>query len=335
MWKAVIAATAFAGFALPASAGTLDQVKAKGFIQCGVSQGIIGYSSPNDKGEWTGFDVDYCRALAAAIFNDPTKVKFTPLNTKDRFTALQSGEVDILSRNTTWTLDRDSKLGLNFIGTSYYDGQGFMIRKSMKINSALELSNASVCTQTGTTTELNLADYFRKNKMKYEVVAFTTVDETIKAYESGRCDVFTTDASQLYATRLKLSKPDDHVILPEIISKEPLGPLVRHGDDQWFDLAKWVLFAMVDAEELGITSKNIEEMKKSTSPEIRRALGVEGNLGEGLGVSNDWVARIVSKVGNYGEVFDRNLGVDSKLQIQRGINRLWTNGGIMYAPPIR
>lgn len=336
MWKVVVAAAALTIPALPAAAaGTLDQVKQKGFIQCGVSQGVIGFSAPNDKGEWTGFDVDYCRALASAIFGDPTKVKFTPLSTKDRFTALQSGEVDILSRNTTWTLDRDTKLGLNFVGTSYYDGQGFMVKKSMKINSALELSGASVCTQTGTTTELNLADYFRNNKMKYEVVSFATADETIKAYESGRCDVFTTDASQLYSTRLKLAKPDDQVVLPEIISKEPLGPVVRHGDDQWFDVAKWTLFAMINAEELGITSKNVNEMKKSSSPEVRRVLGVEGSLGEGLGLPNDWVARIVSKVGNYGEVFERNLGSGSKLQIQRGVNRLWSKGGIQYAPPIR
>jgi general L-amino acid transport system substrate-binding protein len=335
MWKVVAAAGALAVLALPASAGTLDQVKAKGYVQCGVSQGVIGYSAPNDKGEWAGFDVDFCRALAAAIFNDPSKAKFTPLSTKDRFTALQSGEIDILTRNTTWTLDRDTKLGFNFIGTTYYDGQGFMVKKAMKINSALELSGASVCTQTGTTTELNLADFFRNNKMKYEVVAFATADETIKAYESGRCDVFTTDQSQLYAQRLKFANPDDHMILPEIISKEPLGPVVRHGDDQWFDVAKWTFFAMLNAEELGINSKNVEEMKKSSNPEIKRVLGVEGSLGEGLGLSNDWVVRIISKVGNYAEIYDRNLGAGSKLKIERGINRLWTKGGIQYAPPIR
>jgi general L-amino acid transport system substrate-binding protein len=335
MWKVVAAAGALAVLALPASAGTLDQVKAKGYVQCGVSQGVIGYSAPNDKGEWAGFDIDFCRALAAAIFNDPSKAKFTPLSTKDRFTALQSGEIDILTRNTTWTLDRDTKLGFNFVGTTYYDGQGFMVKKSMKINSALELSGASVCTQTGTTTELNLADYFRNNKMKYEVVAFATADETIKAYESGRCDVFTTDASQLYAQRLKFANPDDHMVLPEIISKEPLGPVVRQGDDQWFDIAKWTFFAMLNAEELGINSKNVEEMKKSSSPEIKRVLGIEGNLGEGLGLTNDWVVRIVSKVGNYAEIYDRNLGAGSTLKIERGVNRLWNKGGIQYAPPIR
>ena len=268
-------------------------------------------------------------------FNDPQKVKFTPLSTKDRFTALQSGEVDLLSRNTTWTLDRDTKLGFNFAGVIYYDGQGLMVRKSMKMNSALELSGASICTQTGTTTELNIADYFRNNKMKYEVVAFATADETLKSYESGRCDVFTTDASQLYAQKLKLAKPDEHVILPEIISKEPLGPLVRRGDDQWFGIVKWTLFALIDAEDLGINKANVDEMLKSQSPEIRRVLGVEGAAGESLGLTNDWVVRIVKAVGNYGEVFDRNVGASSPLKIERGLNRLWTKGGIQYAPPIR
>jgi len=318
-----------------ASATTLDQVKQKGFLQCGVSQGITGFSSPDDKGNWTGLDVDFCRALAAAIFNDPQKVKFTPLSTKDRFTALQSGEVDLLSRNTTWTLDRDTKLGTNFAGVIYYDGQGLMVRKSMKVNSALELSGASICTQTGTTTELNIADYFRNNKMKYEVVAFATADETLKSYESGRCDVFTTDASQLYAQKLKLSKPDEHMILPEIISKEPLGPLVRKGDDQWFDVVKWTLFALVNAEDLGIAKANVDEMLKSQSPEVRRVLGVEGAAGESLGLTKDWVVRIVKAVGNYGEMFERNVGADSPLKIERGLNRLWSRGGIQYAPPIR
>lgn len=333
--RVAILVAGFSGFVSAAGATTLEQVKAKGFVQCGVTQGLPGFSNPDDKGNWSGIDVDFCRALASAIFNDPSKVKFTPLNTKDRFTALQSGEIDVLSRNTTWTLDRDSKMGLNFAGVIYYDGQGFMIRKSMKINSALELSGATVCTQTGTTTELNVADYFRNNKMKYEVVAFANADETVKAYESGRCDVFTTDTSQLYAMKLKLAVPDDHIVLPEIISKEPLGPVVRHGDDQWFDIVKWTLFALVNAEELGVSSKNLSTMLKSDNPGIRRMLGVEGNLGEALGLSNDWVARIVKHVGNYGEIFDRNVGVDSKLKIDRGLNKLWNKGGIMYAPPIR
>ena len=253
-----------------ASAQTLKTVKDRGMLSCGVSQGLPGFSTPDDKGNWTGLDVDICRAIAAAIFNDPTKVKFVPLSAKDRFTALQSGEIDVLSRNTTWTLSRDTSLGVNFTGVTYYDGQGFMVRKSLKVNSALELNGASVCVQTGTTTELNLADYFSANNMKYEVIAFGTADETVKAYESGRCDVFTTDVSQLYAERLKLANADDHVVLPEIISKEPLGPMVRHGDDQWFDIVKWTLYAMVNAEELGITQKNVDEMAKSDKPEIKR-----------------------------------------------------------------
>ncbi len=318
-----------------ASAQTLKTVKDRGLLSCGVSQGLPGFSSPDDKGNWTGIDVDICRAIATAIFNDPTKIKFVPLSAKDRFTALQSGEVDLLSRNTTWTLSRDTTLGANFTGVTYYDGQGFLVKKSLKVNSALELNSASVCVQTGTTTEQNLADYFKSNNMKYEVIAFGTADETVKAYESGRCDVFTDDTSGLYAERLKLANPADHVVLPEVISKEPLGPMVRHGDDQWFDLVKWTLFAMVDAEELGINSKNVDEMAKSDKPELKRILGTDGNFGELLGVTNDWVVRIVKSVGNYGESFDRNVGAGSKLQIARGLNQLWNKGGIQYAPPIR
>ena len=318
-----------------AQGAVLDQVKAKGFVQCGVSQGLPGFSSPDDKGTWTGLDVDVCRAMAAAIFDDPTKVKYTPLSAKDRFTALQSGEIDVLSRNTTWTLDRDGKMGLNFTAVVYYDGQGFMVKKALKVNSALELSGATICTQTGTTTELNVADYFRANKMKYEVVAFATADETIKAYEAGRCDVFTSDISQLYAQRLKLAKADDHMILPQVISKEPLGPVVRHGDDQWLDIVKWTVFALVNAEELGVSSKNLAEMQKSPNPEIKRLLGTEGALGSALGLSNDFAARIVKHVGNYAESYDRNVGSGSRLNIERGLNRLWSKGGILYAPPIR
>jgi general L-amino acid transport system substrate-binding protein len=318
-----------------ATAQTLKTVKDRGMLSCGVSQGLPGFSSPDDKGTWTGLDVDVCRAIAATIFNDPTKVKFVPLSAKDRFTALQSGEIDVLSRNTTWTLSRDTTLGANFTGVTYYDGQGFIVKKSLKVNSALELNSASVCVQTGTTTEQNLADYFKGNNMKYEVIAFGTADEAVKAYESGRCDVFTTDVSGLYAERLKLANPADHVVLPEVISKEPLGPMVRHGDDQWFDLVKWVLFAMINAEELGITQKNIDEMAKSDKPELKRALGSDGNLGEQLGLTKDWVIRIVKAVGNYGEAFDRNVGGGSKLGIARGLNQLWTKGGIQYAPPIR
>ena len=318
-----------------ATAQTLKTIKDRGMLSCGVSQGLPGFSSPDDKGNWTGLDVDICRAVAAAIFNDPSKIKFVPLSAKDRFTALQSGEIDVLSRNTTWTLSRDTTLGANFTGVTYYDGQGFLVKKSLKVNSALELNSASVCVQTGTTTEQNLADYFKGNNMKYEVIAFGTADEAVKAYESGRCDVFTTDVSGLYAERLKLSNPADHAVLPEVISKEPLGPMVRHGDDQWFDIVKWVLFAMVDAEELGVTQKNADDMAKSDKPELKRAFGTDGNLGEQLGLTKDWVSRIVKAVGNYGESFDRNVGAGSKLGIARGLNQLWNKGGIQYAPPIR
>jgi general L-amino acid transport system substrate-binding protein len=325
-----------AGFSIQAaSAQTLKTIKDRGLLSCGVTQGLAGFSLPDDKGNWTGLDVDVCRAIAAAVFNDPSKVKFVPLSAKDRFTALQSGEIDLLSRTTTWTLSRDTSLGANFTGVTYYDGQGFMVKKSLKVNSALELNSASVCVATGTTTELNLADYFKGNNMKYEVIAFATADETIKAYESGRCDVFTTDQSGLYAERLKLANPADHVVLPEIISKEPLGPMVRHGDDQWFDIVKWTLFAMITAEELGITQKNVDEKAKSDNPELKRVFGTDGNLGEQLGLTKDWVTRIVKAVGNYGESFDRNVGAGSKLGIARGLNQLWNKGGIQYAPPIR
>jgi general L-amino acid transport system substrate-binding protein len=331
----LLAAAAVLALTGAASAQTLDTVKKRGVLICGVGQGLPGFSNPDDRGNWTGLDVDLCRAMAAAIFNDATKVKFSPLNAKDRFTALQSGEVDVLSRNSTWTLSRDSSLGLNFAAVNYYDGQGFMVRKSLKINSALELNGASVCTQTGTTTELNLADYFRANKMKYEVLALATADETIKAYDGGRCDVFTTDVSQLYAEKLKLTNANDHIILPEVISKEPLGPVVRHGDDQWFDLVKWVHFAMINAEELGISQKTIDEALKSDKPDVRRFTGAEGNMGEQLGLTKDWAVRIVKLVGNYGESFERNVGSGSRLGISRGLNNLWTKGGIQYAPPIR
>ncbi|MFB9267391.1 amino acid ABC transporter substrate-binding protein [Bradyrhizobium erythrophlei] len=332
---ALTLAAAAALSAQAASAQTLKTVKDRGLLSCGVSQGLPGFSSPDDKGNWTGLDVDVCRAIAAALFNDPTKVKYVPLSAKDRFTALQSGEIDVLSRNTTWTISRDTSLGANFTGVTYYDGQGFMVKKSLKVNSALELNSASVCVQTGTTTEQNLADYFKGNNMKYEVIAFGTNDEAVKAYESGRCDVFTTDVSGLYADRLKLANPADHVVLPEVISKEPLGPMVRHGDDQWFDIVKWTLFAMITAEELGITQNNVDEMAKSDKPEMKRVLGTDGNLGEQLGLTKDWVIRIVKTVGNYGETFERNVGAGSKLGIARGLNNLWNKGGIQYAPPIR
>lgn len=318
-----------------AQAGTLDDVKGKGFIQCGSNPSLIGFGFPDDQNNWTGFDVDFCRALAAAIFNDPTKVKFTPLSAKERFTALQSGEIDVLSRNTTWSMSRDTSLGLKFAGVTYYDGQGFMVKKSLGVDSALKLDGASVCTQTGTTTELNLSDYFKTNNMKYQVVAFEQEQEVIKAYEDGRCDVYTTDQSGIYAQRLKLAVPDDHIVLPEIISKEPLGPLVRQGDDAWFNVVKWTYYALVNAEDLGITSKNIDEMKNSTNPEIKRFVGTEGDFGVGVGLTNEWAAQIVKHVGNYGEIFERNLGESTPLKIARGKNALWNKGGLQYAPPIR
>jgi general L-amino acid transport system substrate-binding protein len=318
-----------------ASAQTLKAVKDRGALNCGANGTLAGFGLPDAQGKWTGLDVDFCRAIAAAVLNDSEKVKYVPLSAKDRFTALQSGEVDVLARNTTWTSSRDTSLGLNFTGVNYYDGQGFMVRKSLKVNSALELNGASVCVQQGTTTELNLADYFSANKMQLKSVTFATANEAVKAYDAGRCDAYTTDASALYAERLRVTDPNEHIILPEIISKEPLGPAVRHGDDQWFDIVKWVLFAMMNAEELNISSKNVDEALKSTNPEIKRFVGTEGNFGEQLGLSKDWAVRIVKQVGNYGESFERNVGLGSTLKIERGLNKLWTKGGIQYAPPIR
>jgi len=319
-----------------ANAGaTFDAVKKKGFVQCGVNTALPGFSVANDKGQWTGLDVDVCRAVAAAMFGDAEKVKYTPLTAKERFTALQSGEIDILSRNTTWTLTRDSSLGLHFAGVNYYDGQSFLIKKELGVKSALELDGATVCIQAGTTTELNLADYFRANDMKYTPVTFDKTDEVAKAFDAGRCDVLTSDQSQLYALRITLSEPDNAVVLPEVISKEPLGPVVRQGDDEWFNVVKWSLFAMLNAEELGVTSKNVDEMKSSDNPAIRRLLGIEGIKGQGLGLDDAWAYNIIKQVGNYGESFERNVGADSPLNIKRGLNALWNQGGLQYAPPIR
>src|SRR5512135_1206104 len=332
---ATILALAVAVAAQSASAQTLKAVKDRGMLNCGANGTLAGFGLPDAQGKWTGLDVDVCRAVAAAVFNDASKVKFVPLSTKDRFTALQSGEVDVLARNTTWTSSRDTSLGLNFVGVNYYDGQGFMVRMSLKVNSALELNGAAVCVQQGTTTELNLADYFGAHKMQLKTVTFATANEAVKAYDSGRCDAYTTDASGLYAERLRLANSNDHIVLPEIISKEPLGPAVRHGDDQWFDIVKWVLFAMLNAEELNITQKNIDDMVKSPNPEIKRFVGTEGNYGEQLGLTKDWAVRIVKLVGNYGEAFERNVGSGSPLKIDRGLNKLWNKGGVQYAPPIR
>jgi general L-amino acid transport system substrate-binding protein len=319
-----------------AFADTLDDVKRKGHVQCGVSQGLPGFSNPDEKGNWTGIDVDVCRAVAAALFGDAGKVKYTPLSAKERFTALQSGEVDLLSRNTTWTLVRDSALGLDFTGVNYYDGQGFMVRKSLGVKSAMELSGAAVCVNIGTTTELNLADYFRANKMEYTPVVFEKADEVVAAYDAGRCDVYTTDQSGLYAQRIKMKNPAEHVVLPEVISKEPLGPVVRHGDNKWGDVVKWSLYAMIEAEEMGLSSGNVDSEKANTGdPGKRRLLGVEGDLGQNLGLPGSWAYNIISQVGNYGESFARNLGPDTPLNIERGLNALWKDGGLQYAMPAR
>ena len=334
--KKVLAIAAVAGFAASsAAAGTLDDVIEKGYLDCGINTGLIGFAAPDDKGEWFGFDIDMCRAVAVAVFGDKTKVKFTPLTGKSRFPTLASGEVDMLSRNTTWTFSRDVNLGFEFAGVNYYDGQGFMVRKDLGVKSAKELNDASVCIQTGTTTELNLADYFKANDMDFEPIAIETNNEARPAYEAGRCDVYTTDASGLAATRAQMEDPSAHIILPEIISKEPLGPLVRHGDHQWGDVVRWTLNAMIIAEELGITSANVDEMKNSQNPEVQRVLGVSGEYGEMLGLSKDWAYNVIKTIGNYGESFDRHIGPNTAIGLERGLNALWTQGGILYAPPFR
>ena len=314
---------------------TLKAVKDRGQLICGANGTLAGFGLPDAQGNWVGFDVDFCRAIAAAIFDDPTKVKFVPLTAANRFTALQSGEVDVLSRNTTWTMSRDTSLGIDFAAVNYYDGQGFMVRKALKVNSALELNDAAVCVQQGTTTELNLADFFRTNHMSLKTVTFATADEAIKAYDSGRCDSYTTDSSGLYGERLRLTEPAANIVLPEIISKEPLSAAVRQGDDNWEDIVRWTHFAMINAEELGVSKTNLEEQKKSDNPDIRRLLGVEGQFGEAMGLTNDWAYRIVKGVGNYGESFERNVGQGSPLKIARGLNALWTKGGLQYGLPVR
>jgi general L-amino acid transport system substrate-binding protein len=318
-----------------ASAQTLKAVKDRGQLVCGANGTLAGFGMPDAQGNWTGFDVEFCRAIAAAVFNDPSKVKFVPLTAANRFTALQSGDIDVLSRNTTWTLSRDTSLGVDFTAVNYYDGQGFMVHKALKVSSALELNDASVCVQQGTTTELNLADYFRSNNMSLKSVTFATGDEAIKAYDSGRCDSYTTDSSGLYGERVLLANPNDNIVLPEIISKEPLSPAVRQGDDNWEDIVRWVHFAMVDAEELGVSKTNLDDQMKSANPEIRRLLGVEGQFGEAMGLTNDWAVRVLKSIGNYGESFERTVGQGSALKIARGINALWTKGGLQYGIPIR
>jgi general L-amino acid transport system substrate-binding protein len=335
IYPSFAAFVALGAMAAAATGATLESVKQRDALTCGSSRGLAGFHLPDDKGNWTGLDVDFCRAVATAIFGDPAKVKFVPLDAKERFTALQSGEVDVLASTTTWTMSREATLGLLFGAVNYYDGQGFMVLKKLNVASALELKGASICVQQGTTTELNLADFFRTNNLKYEGVVFVTGEEAVRAYDAGRCDGFTNDVSGLYSQRLKLVNPDEHVVLPEIISREPLSPAVRKGDDKWFDIIRWTHYAMVTAEELGVTSKNVDEKLKSDSPEIKRLLGAEGDFGKSLGVNNDWAYQIIKQVGNYGEVFDRNVGDGSKLKIKRGFNALWSKGGLQYAPPIR
>jgi general L-amino acid transport system substrate-binding protein len=314
---------------------TLDAVKQRGLLSCGVHTGLAGFGAADDKGVWTGLDVDYCRAIAAAVLGDASKVRYVPTTPKERFAALQSREVDVLARSTTWTIARDSSAGFSFVGVNYYDGQGFMVRKSAGAKVGKDLGGATVCVQTGTTTELNLADFFRTNNMQYKPVVFDKIDEAVRAYANNRCDAYTTDASGLYSVRLQMANPDEHVVLPDIISKEPLGPLVRQDDFQWFTIVKWVHFALLNAEEAGITQANVDQMRDSTVPDVRRLLGKEGDYGKGLGLDNDWLYRIVKQVGNYGEIFERNVGTESRLKIDRGLNRLWTKGGLQYAPPIR
>ena len=320
---------------------TLDVVKERGKLMCGSNTGLAGFGNPNDAGVWEGIDVDVCRAVAAAVFGDSMAVEFVPTTSKVRFTVLQSGEIDMLSRNTTWTLQRDVELGLEFVGVNYYDGQGFMVPSSLGVSSATELDGASVCIQVGTTTEMNLADYFSANGMSYEAVPVETNSEADAAYTAGRCDVYTTDASGLYASRAGYPDPSAHVVLPEIVSKEPLGPAVRHGDGAWADIVRWSLNAMIIAEEKGITSANVDEMKNSNDPEVLRLLGVSnvGDTGAGygqwLGLSDDWAYQIIKQVGNYSESFERHIGVNTPINIERGLNALYNNGGILYAPPFR
>ncbi|MDI9245787.1 amino acid ABC transporter substrate-binding protein [Marinobacter sp. CHS3-4] len=317
------------------AATTLEAVKDKGHLQCGVTSGLPGFSQPDDEGNWTGIDVDTCRAVAAAIFGDGQAVEFTPLTAKERFTALQSGEIDMLSRNTTWTLTRDASLGLNFAGVNYYDGQGFLINKNLGVNDATELSGATICIQAGTTTELNLNDYFRAKGMEYKPVVFDTSEQSLQGFVSGRCDVLTSDRSQLAALRSKLADPSSAKILPNTISKEPLGPVVRQGDDQWFNIVKWVLSVQINAEELGVTSKNVDEMLKSDNPSIKRLLGEDGDMGAKLGLQHDFGYEILKHVGNYGEMYERNVGPNTPVGLDRGVNALWTDGGVLYAPPVR
>jgi general L-amino acid transport system substrate-binding protein len=330
----LVLSTSLVAFASTTLAGTLDTVKSRDSLKCGVTNGLTGFSSPDKQGNWEGMDVDFCRAVAAAVLGNANKVTFVPTSGKTRFTALQTGEIDMLSRVTTWTLSRDTKLGLNFAGVNLYDGQGFMVRKSLGIKDAKELNGASICMNTGTSTETNIADFFTANNLTYKTVLFEKSSEVASAYDLGRCDVYTSDKSGLAAQRLKMHKPDDHIILEETISKEPLGPAVRHGDDEWFDVVKWTLMALIEAEELNITQENIDSFKNTNNPRIARFLGASGNNGKNLNLHPNWSANIVKAVGNYGEIYARNVGEQSLLKIPRGLNKLWRDGGILYAIPL-
>ncbi|HSS63500.1 MAG TPA: amino acid ABC transporter substrate-binding protein [Gammaproteobacteria bacterium] len=333
-----VATTFVALGAGPALAGpTLDAVKERDSVRCGVNTGLAGFSIADSQGKWTGLDVDYCRALAAAVLGDASKISFVPLSAQQRFTALQSGEIDVLSRNTTWTLTRDASLGIQFAGVTFYDGQGFMVPADLGVTSAKQLSGASVCVQTGTTTELNLADYFRANNMQFTPVVFEGLEESLSAFFAGRCQVYTTDKSGLASIRsVDAPNPDDYLILPETISKEPLGPSVRRGDDEWFAIAKWVVFGLLEAEEKGVTSANVDQMKaNSDSPTVKRLLGTSGEMGQLLGLDSEWAYRMIKQVGNYGEIYARNVGPETPLKLERGLNALWVDGGLMYAMPVR
>ncbi|KUL97546.1 amino acid ABC transporter substrate-bindnig protein [Bosea sp. WAO] len=332
---AALAVLAASLVALPAAAGTLDKVKQRGTLECGVSEGLRGFSEKDAQGRWAGFDVDFCRAVAAAVLGDAGKVNFTPLSAGERFEALKAGKVDLLSRNSTWTLGREAELGLAFAGVTYHDGQGFLVARSLGVDGALSLDKAKVCVEAGTTTQLNLGDFFRANSMDIEEKAFPSAAEALAAFQSGQCNVLTRDQSALYAERLKLSKPGDAVILPDVISKEPLGPVTRSDDFPWFTIVKWVNFALVNAEELGVSSANADQATASTKPDVRRLTGAEGGFGKSLGLDDAWAIRAVKATGNYSEIYERNLGVNSPLGIPRGLNQLWNMGGVLYAPPMR
>ncbi|MFM8747987.1 MAG: amino acid ABC transporter substrate-binding protein [Aestuariivirga sp.] len=340
--KRLLTALAVAAALLPglaqegARAATLADVKARGTLNCGVNQGLAGFAARGSDGAWAGFDVDFCRALAAAVLGDAAKVSFVPVGTQDRFDKLASGAIDVLARNTTWTMERETKLPLRFVGVSYHDGQGFIVKKLLGVTSALQMSGAAICFLSGTTTEANVADFFREKDMAYTPVTYASLDELVAGFDAGKCDTYTADVSQLYAVRLRLGNPDDALVLPDVISKEPLGPAVRQGDEQWFTIVRWVLFALINAEELEVTQGNAAALKSdSRNPAVRRLLGAEGSFGPDMGLDADWALRMLSATGNYGEIFARNLGPETPLAINRGLNALWSQGGLLYAPPLR